>query len=85
MRINPINFYQRKLEFLPKHFVNTVVKQQSNLEKIEQWVYDNCTGRYCIIDDVYFEYDKTIPVKVIGFENPGDLTLFALSGLAQSR
>ena len=53
--------------------------------KIEEWIYNYCTGRYCIVDDIYFTKDRTSQVKVIGFENAGDLTLFGLSGLAQSR
>ena len=69
MKINPQNFYQRKINFLPKHFVNTVVKaNEYEMVKIEEWIYNYCTGRYCIV-----------------FENAGDLTLFGLSGLAQSR
>ena len=33
--------------------------------------------------DVLFEGDTSRSCTVLGFENPGDLTLFALSGKAQ--
>ena len=86
MRINPKNFFKRELDILPPHFVNTVVKaNEYEMVKIEEWIYNYCTGRYCIVDDIYFTKDRTSQVKVIGFENAGDLTLFGLSGLAQSR
>ena len=53
MKINPQNFYQRKINFLPKHFVNTVVKaNEYEMVKIEEWIYNYCTGRYCIVDDI---------------------------------
>jgi hypothetical protein len=85
MKINPKNFYQRQLDILPPHFVNTVVKaHEGDVEKMRNWIYEYCIGRYSITKDVIFEGDKSRPVTVLGFENPGDLTLFALSGLAQN-
>ena len=62
-----------------------VKANEYEMVKIEEWIYNYCTGRYCIVDDIYFTKDRTSQVKVIGFENAGDLTLFGLSGLAQSR
>jgi hypothetical protein len=88
MKINPKNFYQRQLDTLPPHFVNTVIKPRdtghTDIEKIRKWIYEYCIGRYSITRDVIFEGDKPRAVIVLGFENPGDLTLFALSGLAQN-
>ena len=85
MKINPKNFYQRELHILPPHFVNTVVKAHDvDIEKMRKWIYEYCTGRYSITNDVITYNDKTKPVTVFGFENPSDLTLFALSGMAQN-
>ena len=84
MKINPINFFKRELDYLPLHFVNTVVKcHEGELEKIREWIYEYCSGRYSITRDViYVDNSSARSVFVLGFENPGDLTLFALSGMA---
>ena len=84
MRINPINFFKREINYLPPHFVNTVVKcHEGDLEKIRTWIYEYCSGRYSITKDVILKNDGTTrAVFVLGFENHGDLTLFALSGMA---
>ena len=83
MKINPINFFKRELDYLPLHFVNTVVKcHEGELEKIQEWIYEYCSGRYSITRDViYVDNSSARSVFVLGFENPGDLTLFALSGM----
>jgi len=85
MKINPVNFFKREINYLPPHFVNTVVKvNEYDLEKIRKWIYEYCTGRYSITKDVITnKNDGTArPVFVLGFENHGDLTLFALSGMS---
>lgn len=85
MRINPSNFFQRELDVLPPHFVNTVVRaHEADIEKMRKWIYENCTGRYSITKDVIFQDGNSKNVTVLGFEEPGDLTLFALSGKAQT-
>ena len=85
MKINPKNFYQRELHILPPHFVNTVVKAtEYDVENIRTWIYEHCSGRYSITKDVVYEGDRSRAVTVLGFENPGDLVLFSLSGMAQN-
>ena len=85
MRINPINFFKRELDILPPHFVNTVVKaHEYELEQIRKWIYENCRGRYSITKDVVIRDGQTRSVTVLGFEEPGDLNLLALSGVAQN-
>ena len=84
MKINLNNFFKRELDILPPHFVNTVVKaHESEVERMRKWIYENCHGRYSITKDVVYQRDTSRSITVIGFENPGDLTLFALSGVAQ--
>ena len=85
MKINPNNFFKRELNILPPHFVNTVVKaHESEIDNMRTWIYENCSGRYSITKDVGLKDGNSRSVTVLGFENPGDLTLFALSGLAQT-
>ena len=85
MKINPKNFYQRELDILPPHFVNTVVKaHEYDIEKMRKWIYENCRGRYSITKDVVIREGQVRSITVLGFEEPGDLTLFALSGIAQN-
>jgi len=88
MRINPRNFFDRQVDSLPLHFVNIVIDQKYNdrdLEKVKKWIYQNCSGRFSITRDVKFDGDKIKTVSLVGFEEPGDLTLFALSGLSQNK
>ena len=87
MKINPINFFKREINYLPPHFVNTVVKcHDSDIEKMRNWIYEYCSGRYSITKDVILKNDgSSRGVFVLGFENPGDLTLFALSGMANNK
>ena len=85
MKINPKNFFNRQLNYLPPHFLNVVISedQDRGIEKIRRWVYQHCSGRFSITKDVKFEDGKTRPINLVGFEEPGDFTLFALSGLTQ--
>ena len=87
MKINPINFFKRELDYLPPHFINTVVKcHEGDIEKMRNWIYEYCSGRYSITKDVILKNDgSSRGVFVLGFENPGDLTLFALSGMANNK
>ncbi len=86
VKINPNNFFQRELNVLPPHFVNTVVRaHEADVELMRKWIYENCSGRYSITKDVIFKDGNSRNVTVLGFEDPGDLTLFALSGVLQTR
>ena len=85
MKINTNNFFNRKLDQLPLHFQNTVVRcSDFELLKIEKWIYANCSGRYSITKDIKKDGDSTKVCYVVGFEEPSDLMLFGLSGLAQN-
>jgi len=84
MKINPNNFFKRELDILPPHFVNTVVRaHEADVEQMRKWIYENCHGRYSITKDVTYKGDASRSVTVLGFEEPGDLTLFGLYGIAQ--
>ena len=65
--------------------MNTVVRaHEAEVELMRKWIYENCSGRYSITKDVIFKDGNSRNVTVLGFEDPGDLTLFALSGIAQN-
>ncbi len=87
MKINPINFTKRKLNFCPPHFKITVInatyfKQEEY--KIEKWIYEYCYGRYAFMEDwISDNKSSRQTVMRIGFEKPSDMTLFALSGLVK--
>jgi len=84
VRVNPNNFFKRELDILPPHFVNIVVRaHESDVEIMRKWIYENCRGRYSITKDVSYKGDTSRSVTVLGFEEPGDLTLFGLCGIAQ--
>ena len=87
MRINPRNFFDRQVNYLPAHFVNMIIDLANDreIENIRSWIYQYCSGRFSITKDVKFDSDKTRTVNLVGFEEPGDLTLFALSGFAQNK
>jgi hypothetical protein len=81
MKINPRNFFKRRIDILPPHF--TVTKRfLSDYEatKVDRWIHENCNGRYCLVKTVTWTKDAWKPETAIGFEEPSDLTLLALSG-----
>ena len=85
MKINPLNFFDRKIDSIPPHFVTTSLytTDYQTETSIDKWIYENCFGRYSITKDVIYQGDQSRSITVLGFENPGDLSLFALSGKAQ--
>ena len=87
MRINPKNFFDRQLDHLPPHFIKMVIERrhEADIEPVSHWIYQNCSGRFTITKDVKLDGDKLATVNLVAFEEPGDLTLFALSGLAQNK
>jgi hypothetical protein len=87
MRINPKNFYPRRLEKLPPHFVTmeTDRRNDAEIDILARWIYQHCFGRFVIIKEINYHQDNISPVTIVGFEEPSDLTLFALSGQAHKR
>ena len=81
MKINPKNFFNRRLNNIPPHFITTSTRLTDYEEiGINQWIHENCSGRYCLVKNVKWKDDAWRTVYTIGFEEPSDLTLFALSG-----
>ncbi len=85
MKINPINFKKRRLDFCPPHFKSTVIDAnyfKREEYKIEKWIYEYCFGRYAFMEHWISDNKNSRKTVIkIGFEKPSDMTLFALSGL----
>lgn len=70
-------FAERKLDFLPKHFIctNTYVDDERHL-----WVLEKCIGRY-YIGQKYDEGDfvALFGEQIIYFEDPQEAVLYQLT------
>ena len=84
MRINPRNFHHRRLKTLPPHFATMEIEGRNDgeIDLLARWIYQNCYGRFAVIKEINYHRDDVALVTVVGFEEPSDLTLFALSGQA---
>jgi hypothetical protein len=85
MKINPRNFHKRRLSYIPAHFKRMNIKNiGSPFEDIlARWIYSNCNGRFGITNTTDWANDQVKAYTTIGFEEPSDMTLFALAGLTQ--
>lgn len=85
MKINPRNFHKRKLEYIPVHFTKMNIKiiHQPQKDILSRWIYAQCNGRFAMTDTTSWEDDQIKTFTTIGFEEPSDLTMFALAGMAQ--
>lgn len=82
MKPNPLNFFNiRRLEYPSPHLEYMELSQGYNLDKaIITWVENNCKSRYFIGRIVSLDANNTVQNKVkIGFENPKELSYFALA------
>ena len=86
MRINPKNFHPRKLDRIPPHFKVIALPNQIEYQqhKTTRWIHAHCVGRFALVNDVQYQNDQVTSVTKIGFEEPSDLTMFILSGMAQN-
>ena len=86
MKINTNNFVARCTSTVLPHFktINFDRLPEYKISKLSNWIYNNCAGRFTIIDDIdYSERQEIKGITKIGFEQPSDLTLFILSDPAQ--
>ena len=86
MRINAKNFHPRRLELIPPHFKTISLPNQHDYQtqKLARWIHSHCVGRFSLVNDVKYQNDQVNIVTTIAFEEPSDLTLFVLSGMAQN-
>lgn len=79
--VNPLNvFGLRRLSFCPPHFTKVPFANYVDAKIITDWIFENMTGRFCLIDD----YQETpgeariVPNKCAAFEEPGEASMFIL-------
>ena len=86
MRINAKNFHIRKLDRIPPHFKSISLPNQHEYQsqKLARWIHAHCAGRFALVNDVKYQNDRVDIITTIAFEEPSDLTLFVLSGMAQN-
>ena len=86
MRINAKNFHVRRLERIPPHFktISLPFLPIHHNQKLARWIYAHCSGRFALINDIKYQNDQTDIITTLAFEEPSDLTLFILSGMAQN-
>ena len=81
MKIDPLNFCKRRIFELAPHFTKTaMVMSEHQEDQINRWIHENCAGRYCLVKTVNWDKDRMRAKVTIGFEQPSDMTLLALSG-----
>ena len=85
MKINTNNFFSRFTKKILPHFktINFDQLPDHKISKLSNWIYNNCVGRFTIIDDIDFSGETTKRITKIGFEEHSDLTLFILSDPTQ--
>lgn len=77
--INPLNvFGLRKMEHCPPHFQQVTFKSKVNNATIENWIYDNLSGRF-YFGYVYQAGESTVEsYTLIGFEEQAEASYFML-------
>ena len=82
---NPLNVLEiRELNYLPKSWesisLNNVVgwRVEHQIGELRKWIYNNLSGRFCIISDLGVIDNKLEIVYKAGFEVPGEATMFSL-------
>lgn len=82
-KINPLNVLEaRRVSFCPPYFNSATFLTRYNLEKaINEWIYDNLTGRYFIGKTITLDpkvNNQKLSIKV-AFENPSEMSYFMLA------
>jgi len=82
---NPLNVLEiRELDYLPSNWEKVDLNIQNhwriqyNLDEIRKWIYNNLQGRFCVVSDTGIIDNKMEIVYKIGFEIPGEATMFSL-------
>lgn len=81
---NPLNVLEmRELKFCPDHFTKLIVQSdswliQKSIDQCRTWIYNNLSGRYCIVEDLKLVDNKLETVFQIGFEEASESTMFSL-------
>jgi hypothetical protein len=79
--INALNVLgARKLSFIPDHFAKMSINKHSNIEDLDNWIYQNLDSRYAIHKFLRIDNNnRIIEVYEIGVEDEKELTMLSLS------
>lgn len=82
-KINPLNVLEaRRVNFCPPYFNSATFATGYNLEKaLNDWIYENLTGRYYIGKSVTLDSkvnSQKLSIK-IAFENSSEMSYFMLA------
>jgi hypothetical protein len=81
---NPLNVLEiRELNFCPKDWTSIKIGTndwniQRKVDECRQWIYNNLSGRFCIVSDTEIVKNKMEIVYKIGFEEASESTMFNL-------
>ena len=82
---NPLNVLEiRELDFLPKSWETVSLtnmisyRAEYQIGEFRKWIYNNLSGRFCIVSDLEIINNKMEIVFKVGFEVPGEATMFSL-------
>lgn len=82
-KVNPLNLFEkRRVEFCPPYFESITINPSYNLLKaIDDWIYDNLSGRYYLGKTIDLEeISSSIKSKYkIAFEDPKEMSYFMLA------
>lgn len=81
-KINPLNILDlRRVEYCPPYFESVEISPSYNIIRaINDWIFENLSGRYFISNVASYEENMPIKQKVkIAFENPSELSYFILA------
>lgn len=81
--VNLLNLLDIRITpYILPHFTkfNLLDQNKNNISVINDWVYSNLRGRYCISREITIDEDDRLgEYYSIGFEDPRELTMFLLS------
>ena len=81
---NPLNVLEiRELNFCPVDWATVKLNGDKwnisrTIEECRQWIFNNLSGRFCIVNDVQVVNNKMEIIHKIGFEEAGESTMFSL-------
>ena len=81
---NPLNVIEmRELNYCPKDWTTVNLTGQSwnisrQIDSCRNWIFNNLSGRFCIISDTEVVNNKLEIVHKIGFEEASESTMFSL-------
>jgi len=81
---NALNVLEiRELNFCPTHWTTVNLNGNSwsiakDIDTCREWIYNNLSGRFCIISDTEVVENKMEIVYKVGFEEASESTMFSL-------